>query len=39
MRTIAATWRILRADPALVVLLLFWRVIYPLLRMVWRGRG
>lgn len=30
-----ATWRLIRDEPALVILLLFWRVVYPVLRWWW----
>jgi hypothetical protein len=30
-----ATWRLLRDDPALILLLIFWRIVYPVLRRVY----
>lgn len=36
MSRLSATWRLLRDDPRLVVLLVFWRVVYPVL--VWVDR-
>lgn len=30
-----ATWQLLRDDPALILLLFFWRIIYPVMRWVW----